>query len=427
VRRPTERGWSKIALAAIALGALTRFLWVLWAHPPLNYLHSDMLSYVGRAQVLASGGHLGRYAAFYPPGTHLLIALPLSLFGVHRSGLWAASVVWALLSSLTPFFVWRLGRVLISPAAAALAAVFCAAWPLHISYAGYFLSETPSLAFLTASLWLGYAARRAPPRRAVLLATGSGLLGAAALACRPQFLFNLLLLGLPLLWRRHRYLPALTGLIAGAAIGIGAVIAYNSLSAGRFVPTLAEDGGIVFFQGHCPVLVVSTGHPGTFQYTLIPPPAFQRGVGQPFSFPQREAWDEAFFYREGLKCIRKDGVAHLTRVAQNVADMTATLVPWPQIEENGDRQFATVVNFVYSVALFPIMYLSLLLIGRRRSAGDPSGELVLLGHLACLFLLALVTFGDPRFRTPYDVFGLALLAAVIASRWFEEPRATERG
>ena len=38
-------------------------------------------------------------------------------------------------------------------------------------------------------------------------------------------------------------------------------------------------------------------------------------------------------------------------------------------------------------------------------------------QLACVLLVPIVFFGDPRVRSTYDVFGLALLAARIAD-WF---------
>jgi hypothetical protein len=36
--------------------------------------------------------------------------------------------------------------------------------------------------------------------------------------------------------------------------------------------------------------------------------------------------------------------------------------------------------------------------------------------LACAVLVAIFFFGDPRVRSSYDVFGLALLAARVADR-----------
>ena len=38
-------------------------------------------------------------------------------------------------------------------------------------------------------------------------------------------------------------------------------------------------------------------------------------------------------------------------------------------------------------------------------------------QLACALLVAIVFFGDPRVRSSYDVFGLALLAAAYPDRF----------
>jgi hypothetical protein len=65
--------------------------------------------------------------------------------------------------------------------------------------------------------------------------------------------------------------------------------------------------------------------------------------------------------------------------------------------------------------LLPLILLGTALVVRdRRRAGLPSGELVLFLHLATVLVTAFVFFGDPRFRMPYDFFGLALLAAVLS-------------
>ena len=43
-----------------------------------------------------------------------------------------------------------------------------------------------------------------------------------------------------------------------------------------------------------------------------------------------------------------------------------------------------------------------------------SGEAVMLLQLACVLVVAIFFFGDPRVRSTYDVFGLTLFAACIA-------------
>ena len=52
------------------------------------------------------------------------------IFGPERAGLWAGAALWCGLSSVTPFFAWRLARLLLTPAAAALTAAVGSASPL---------------------------------------------------------------------------------------------------------------------------------------------------------------------------------------------------------------------------------------------------------------------------------------------------------
>src|SRR5919205_184060 len=88
------------------------------------------------------------------------VAVAAILGGAVARGLWVAAGIWWLLSAVTPFFAWRLARLLLGAIAGAVAAVLTALSPLYVTNAGYFLSETPALAFLLAALWLGYRAAR---------------------------------------------------------------------------------------------------------------------------------------------------------------------------------------------------------------------------------------------------------------------------
>ena len=417
----SERRWDRVAIAAIAAGAIIRAVWILVAHPPLDYVYSDMEGYVDRARELADGVPLERYDAFYPPGTHLLLSVPLELAGTGRAGLWADAVLWLALSAATPFFMWRLARLLLSPAAAALTAVLCALWPLHVSYAGYFLSETPSLAFLAGSLWLGYRAVQAGGGAPLALGAAAGLLGGAAVASRPQLLLNVAILIVPLVLRRRLREAAAIGI--GVAVVLTGVVAHNSEAAGKLTG-LSENGGLTFFLGHCDVRELRVVEPGGRTIGFGPPPALQRPGGETHATEGIYAGDQGFFYGEAFECIRDDGLGHLRIAGRSLADMTATSVPWPQVTEKRHGQVTEIVNALYSATLPLVVVGAVLLIGRRRRAGQPSGELVLLAHLAALLPVAILVFGDPRFRTPYDVFGLALLAAIAADRFVE--RGAER-
>ncbi len=407
--RLSAADWDRIALGAVIVGVAIRAAWVLSLHPPLEYVYSDMKGYVDRAAELATGMPLDRYDAFYPPGTQWLLALPLFVFGFDRTGLWAAAVLWWALSAFTPLAIWRFARYHLTIPAAAITAVLVALYPLQIAYSGFFLSETPAIALLTGSLWL--AARAAASGRARGL-LGAGLLGGLAVANRPALIANLLvaLVSLPSAARRR----AIAALGGGVALVLLLVIAHNSIAAGK-ATFISENSGLTFWLGHCDVRTVKAGDPRVGPYfEFAAPPALERGSGKDYVFPDRAAWDQDFFYGLAFDCIRNDGVGHLRALARGVLDMTLTSMPWPMSQEPDLGSRIAFVNRLFSAALPFILYGAVWLIRERRRRAEPAGEAVMLAHFACVLVTALLFFGDPRFREPYDVFALALAAALIA-------------
>jgi 4-amino-4-deoxy-L-arabinose transferase-like glycosyltransferase len=409
--------WDRMALASVLAGMIVRILWSLVIHPPFDYLYSDMGGYVQRARQLAMGAGLQRFDAFFPPGTHILLAAPMTLFGTERAGLWAGAVLWCALSAAIPLLAWRLSRLLLTPAAAALSALFCSFWPLYITYGGYFTSETPSLAFLLASLWAGYRATRLSGTPAGLLGLAGGLLGGAAVANRPQLILNLAVLVVPLLFRLRRQALALAGIVAGSALILTATALHNSAAAGK--PTgLSENAGLNFWIGQCDVHDVTTADPvKNITYTFGNPVWAQLERGGSYYFEGHLVWDQGFFFEMGLRCVERDGLGHVRVVARNVLNMGPTTVPWPQFNEDGQLGVVQLSNLAYSLLLPFVVIYSIFVIIRRRASGRSSGEAVMLLQLACVVVVAIFFFGDPRVRSTYDVFGLALLAALIADRF----------
>jgi 4-amino-4-deoxy-L-arabinose transferase-like glycosyltransferase len=412
VRSPV-REWDVVARAAIVLGAAIRVIVMLDLYPPYDHVYSDSLGYIDRAMRVATAAPLERYDAFYPPGTHLVLALPIWLVGADRTGVMAAAVLWVALSALTPYFMWRYARLVLSPAAAALTALFCALWPIHIAYGGHFMSEVPALAFMCAALWLAERSRQIGSSRSGLLA---GIAGGLAIVQRPALVLNVFIAAWPLVRRATLHARPLAALVAGIAIALLPVVAYASAASGHL--TLSENSGLVFYMGHCPVKGVEAGPPGA-HYFFESPVTTQLGRGVNMNFADRDIWDQAFFYGEGLACIANDGVGHVHVLLRNVFDMGLSTVPWPPSNDPGVRDVVKLANVGYVVALPFIVVASIALIRRRWRFGRGRGELVMLVQLSTVLVTAVVYFGDPRYRTPYDVFGLALAAAVIADRLFD--------
>ena len=414
--RVSQARWEQLAIIAIIVGALMRAAWVLALHPPLDYVYSDMGGYVDRAVKLASGGALGRYDAFYPPGAHWMLALPLVIFGTDRTGLWAGAILWWALSATTPLAMWRFARYHLTLPAAALTAIFVSLSPLHIVYAGYFTSETPALAMLVLSLWL---AARASALQRVRSAFVSGLLGGLAVASRPALLANLVVEAVVL---RHDMRVRIGGaIVAGAAAVLALVIAHNTVAAGELTLT-SENSGLTFWLGQCQVRSVKAGTPATGTFEFIPPPAIERASGKDV-VTDHVAWDQSYFYAQAFQCIRDDGVGHLRVLARGILDMTLTSTPWPPLDERDLGPRVAFLNAMYSIALPFILGGAVWLIRERRRRGERPGEMVMLTHFACLLLTAILFFGDPRYRIPYDVFVFALAAALVARVAIERPGA----
>src|SRR5204862_3845705 len=110
----------RFARVFIVLGAAIRAVWALVLHSPLDHIYSDSKTYVDTAMHLAQLATLDRFDAFYPPGTRVLLAIPLALIGPDHDGLTAGAVLWVALRALTPYFLWRCLSMLLPQAAAAL-------------------------------------------------------------------------------------------------------------------------------------------------------------------------------------------------------------------------------------------------------------------------------------------------------------------
>jgi len=407
-----ERRWDRVAVGSIAGGTVLRAVFGLWLHPPLNYAYSDMRGYITRAVRLAAGAKLNRFDTFFPPGTHIVLALPLRVFGTGRAGLWAASVVWFLISSSVPLLAWRFARRLMPPKAAAITALLTAFWPLYVIYGGFFLSEIPATAALLLTLWLAFRVHESDGNKRIGFAITAGLAAGSALAIRPQLVLNLAIAAWTMLGGRRSPRVALAA-GAGLLLPVAAVLVLNAHAAGRFVG-LSENGGLNFFQGHCPVNTVRMEKRGVGGLVFASPVVVQQNTGHDYYFADRAEWDQPFFFHLGIDCIRADGVGHLRVVAHNVADLGITSVPWPPSEEPLLRHFARPANLAYSWAIAAIVVFAAALARekRGRSASRPG---LLIAHLVCVLPTAIVFYGDPRFRVPYDVFGLGLSAILLTT------------
>ena len=94
-----------------------------------------------------------RFYMHHPLGVFWVTALFVKIFGAHD---WTLRLPAIIFSSLTPFFLYRLGRAVWGPLEGALSAVAFASLPITLGFASYHALEGPVILALVVASW-GYA------------------------------------------------------------------------------------------------------------------------------------------------------------------------------------------------------------------------------------------------------------------------------
>lgn len=411
---PGSGTWWTVLFLLVPLSLVERWIHVFLVRPPARAVYSDMQGYVERAQRLGQPDVvLNRFDTFFPPGTHVLMAPPFRFLQDRAAALWVDQWLWWWLAVGTVVLAGVLAlRLFRHPMPAALTMVAVIAyWPLS-SYAGYFTSEIPVMFFMLATLLCGLKGLHGTvQRKRIGWWAATGLLAGITLTIRPQFIISVAFLCIPLLRKRFPFFTwkdVLPLALAGALPCVGAV-ALNSHAAGMRVG-IASNGGFNFYQGHCDVHTVETrstmgwytwASPARVQY-------FQLIGREPTKVVHQGhmAWENDHFIDLGLQCIREEGLAHLKRIAINVASLFLVM-PWPQVNERW-RWVTAGMNWLYAVVLFTVIVPGGIMLARRRKA-----ERFLLLQLAAMLPVGFIIYGDSRFRIPYDLFGILILVGLI--------------
>lgn len=245
-------GWPvepRFLLALVVLALVTRLVWVLWVHPPADYVFSDMKKYLVRAQDLAEHGfHPQRTLAWQAWGTHYLLAIPLRLFGL--DAMRAAAAFWGLMAaSAVPagyLLACRVSTRWWMPRVVGLALLV---WMPNVTNSGYFLSEAP---FLCWQLWSTLGLVMVLQRGRFALA--AGVASAVAFAVRPQSALLYVLVLLTWLVNRRRLPHVRVRSLGLVAVPLLAMLAFSTwrfhAHTGQWVG-VAENANMNLTAGRC--------------------------------------------------------------------------------------------------------------------------------------------------------------------------------
>jgi hypothetical protein len=443
---------ARFLLLLLFLGLATRFAWILWIHPPWDYVFSDMAKYVDRAQALADVGFVwgDRTHAWQAWGTHYILAVPLRLFG--KDNLVAGAVLWAMMGGLTVPLAYLVGcRVCSSPLLAKIVGVAALVWMPSLSNSGSFLSETPFLFFqLWSTYWLLCTLQDG--KRAL----GAGLVSAIALAVRPQCALFFLLVFVAWLVNIKRLRHVRWFHLAAIAVPLLAMLWFSMWRFEQhtgYGPGVAENANMNLTAARCHNIVTQA-----FQTEALKQRSERRKStqdGRRVSLPgyrliaKRIPDDSILGLRPALggetirmvgyigdpdihreirsKCYEQTGV--LEQARYSLVNMTLLWFvgeQWPE-KEKGREWFlgpVEVFKHLYQVViLLPSLAAMVWFIAwiRRR----PSMTLIAFQTFTSTAIAGLF-FGSIRLRTPYDIYAIISAVEVYAVlyAWFLAYRAS---
>ena len=408
-----------VVLAAFAV----RIHWNLLVHPLGDYISSDMRGYTSRAdQMLDKFGHRIEYHAFFPYGTHFLIAFLKLIFG--RENYQAIGAVYALLGTIVVYYGYRIAeRVSSRRWVPPLLGIFMVFYYPLIALGGYTLSEVPFAVFLLAA---SYALLRLVQDGKDRDAWMAGVHAAIATAFRPQILMSIVVFGVVWLLLRKHTKARLKHLVF-AAIPIAGVLVYSSARlyhhTGRF-GLVSENGRFnqLFGRCHNKKAVATPAEPGRGRIRFGPPPLIQlekRAKTAPNSWVQLDPAIGAELSYTGYisdakalndlmrKCIAKTGfLGQVKYAAVNVLMLAGYNTPWPDSGREMWRRQANLWQAFYTAAFTAPALLMAFTCFMRRTV-TRHGMLAI--HIWALIVTAAIYFGDTRLRAPYDPM-LVLLA-----------------
>ncbi len=399
---PYTRSW---LTALFVLGLAVRLVFNFVAHPPAEFIYSDMWVYDHRAENLRSG-RLGPIDTFTPPGYPALLATVYTVAGEHRFAV--VAVLHAAMGAMLPIFVYAIGRRFVRRRAAlwTATALIAGYFPL-IFYGGLLLTEVSFAFLMLLSLWLLV---RAGESKRPQWVVGCGLTLGALSVVKPNGLL-LLPLAAVYLWYAVRERGcarrlALVGvLLASAAPPCFAATLHNSRLLGR-PAFLATNGGLNFFLAHAPYQGVRHRELDTgFVHKIVP--IYNRMYYTKMYDSPRPLYDERHYYRESFALIRQDPLRlmrDLNNVIEGLGAGRQTFWPgWPR----HDRTLELWSRGFFWLGILPALASAVFFSARRRWQRE---RWLVVGAVATAVFGLYAFLGDPRLRVPFDPLILLLAA-----------------
>jgi hypothetical protein len=415
--------WQRRGLLVVTLAAFAvRLEWNLRIHRLVDFVYSDMEGYLDRANLMIDKPELtSPWLALFPYGTHFFIFAVRSVFG--RKSDDALGAAFAVLGALAVGYTYATAQRYCTRAwARRVVGLLLIVYYPWISLGSYALSEIPFAFCVAGAAFYGLRLADDGCRGD---AWGLGLFIGMGAAVRPQILLAAVFLALHLVFRRDAWKRFTWGLVVRAAVPLAVVLAFSAYRLHKHTGSLglvSTNGPLNFVFGRChntsleaktrdsessfgpPPLgslrEFQKAHPGSI---IKLDPAFGEEL-----IIQAHMWDAAPNYRLAARCVKRTGYLRQARYAiTHVVLLWGYNIIWP--DEGQEPRWRVPMELfckAHDTFILPPAALALLLAFQRRRARS----MLLALHVWSVIVIAMVYFGDTRYRAPYD--GLLIVLAV---------------
>jgi len=393
----------KKILLLLSIALILRILFVFFLHPPEDYLYSDMKRYYNGAVKIAHSQPEDLFDSFHPPGTQYLYAL---FFRLPHSFFWI-KVFNVLISTSSCYLIFLSTKLLFNEKAAWIAFAITSLNYLFIDFTGYLLSTTPFIFCLTLmfySLIKSIKSEYQNQRRLYSFLTG--LFVTVSISFNPTFLLFVPFFGLWWLFNFKKYhLASNVPFYFLGFLPLYFLLCFRVYLLTGQLGTIASNGGLNFYVGRAHVFFVHLHDvERNRKFDFASPVATQKNYAYSPHF-KKGPYDSAFFFKEGLKEIRKDIPRTVSYSLEYLNNLFCSTVIWPSAAQKG---FSGVIKYFNIAFVFTIIVPAIALFFVRFKS--ITGSLQLLACLPIFVIIATaITFhAEPRYRVPYDVFFIIL-------------------
>jgi Tfp pilus assembly protein PilF len=403
------RRWAPAAVVAVALAVRLAYFAGIRDFPLFNAPTGDTVEYAREAAEIAAGKILGADVYFHSsPAYPYFLALVKLVARGDFADLSVVALLQLLVSALTAFLIFLLGRRLIGVWGGVAAGLMYALSPAAVFYDGELLMD-----FLLPPVMAGAALLATTGRWSVRRAAGLGALVALGALARPNYLLLLLPAALAIWFlsgrapRRER-VKWLGALVVAAALVVLPVTVRNYVVGHDFV-LLSSNGGVNLFIGNNPQANGTFAAPGPWPSHLERSSKAYAEAAVGRSLKPSEV--SAYFTREAATYVVKQPGDYLAKVGRRLRLLANSYEIPNHMDFSFFRARSGVLKwlpFTWGI-IFPWALAGAWFAAPRREFGP---ALALAGvYLASLFLLFFVT---GRYRFP----AFALLAVLaVAGAW----------